>query len=257
MATSGDSPVVLLGHPAAALVRAVGSIARAPVGPYAIVGGVAVAVRLGTAHRATTDVDTVVHDATRPAAIEVLSALSGAVRDVATEHRVFLDGTKIELLEVGDIGSGDLDGVPENDALFVASHAWALESATFADVVANEQPDERVTARFATPPALVAMKLHAIQDRSATSGIDKRAGDGWDIFRLLLDLDGSGAVRSELTEAPRPLRELLVEAVDRVLVAGAARTSGWMRSGDEVMGSVTPDQLRAVGGPLLDALRIR
>jgi len=257
MATSGDSPIVLLGHPAAALVRAVGAIARAPVGPYAIVGGVAVAVRLGTAHRATTDVDTVVHDATRPAAVEVLSALSGAVRDVATEHRVFLDGTKIELLEVGDIGIGDLAGIPEKDALFVASHAWALESATLVDVVANERPDDRVTARFATSAALVAMKLHAIQDRSVTSGIDKRAGDGWDIFRLLLDLDASGAVRSELANAPSALREILVGAVDRVLVAGAARTSGWMRSGDEVMGSVTPDQLRAVGGPLLHALRIR
>jgi len=129
MATSGDSAVVLLGHPAVALVRAVGAISRAPVGPYAIVGGVAVAVRLGTAHRATNDVDTVVHDRSKPAAVEVLSALAGAVRDVATDHRVFLDG-----------------------------------------------------------------------------------------------------------------------------VSGAARTSGWMRSGDEVMGSVTADQLRAVGGPLLDSL---
>ena len=94
MATSGDSAVVLLGHPAAALVRAVGAIARAPVGPYAIVGGVAVAVRLGTAHRATTDVDTVVYDGTEPAAVEVLSALSGAVRDVASDHRVFLDDAR-------------------------------------------------------------------------------------------------------------------------------------------------------------------
>ncbi len=175
MATSGDSPVVLLGHPAAALVRAVGAIARAPVGPYAIVGGVAVAVRLGTAHRATTDVDTVVYDGTKPAAVEVLSALAGAVRDVATDHRVFLDGTKIELLGVDDLGTGDLDG--------------------------------------------------------------------------------NGSVRSQLADAPLALRDLLVPAVDRVLVSGAARTSGWMRSGDEAMGSVTSDQLRAVGRPLLDALR--
>lgn len=255
MATSGDSAVVLLGHPAADLVRAVGAIARAPVGPYAIVGGVAVTVRLGTAHRATTDVDTVVYDGTRPAAIEVLGALSGAVRDVATEHRVFLDGTKVEILEVGDLGIGELEGIPEKDALFVASHVWALESATFADVVAKEQPDDRVTARFATPGALIAMKLHAIEDRSVSSGIDKRAGDGWDIFRLLLDLDADGAVRSELSSAPDSLRELLVLAVDRVLVSGAARTVGWMRSGDEVMGAVTPDQLRAVGAPALDALR--
>ena len=171
-----------------------------------------------------------------------------------TDHRVFLDGTKIELLEVGDLGTGDLDGVPEKNALFVASHAWALESATFADVIANERPDERVTARFATPAALVAMKLHAIEDRSVTTGIDKRASDGWDIFRLLLDLDGNGAVRWALADAPIVLRELLVGAVDRVLVSGAARTSGWMRAGDEVMGSVTQVQIRALGEPLLDAL---
>jgi Nucleotidyl transferase AbiEii toxin, Type IV TA system len=255
MATSGDSTVRLLGRPAVGLVHAVGAISRAPVGPYAIVGGVAVAVRLGSAHRATTDVDTVVHEGASPAAIEVLSALSGAVRDLANGHRVVFDGTKIELLEVGNVGVGDLDGIPEKHALFVASHAWALESATFVEVVANEAPDEHVTARFATPAALMAMKLHAIEDRSSTSGIDKRAGDGWDIFRLLVDLDGNGALRSAFADASDELRDLVGRAVDRVLVSGAARTAGWMRGGDELMGAVTSDQLRAVGGPLLDALR--
>jgi hypothetical protein len=236
------------------LVHAVGAISRAPVGPYAIVGGVAVAVRLGSAHRATTDVDTVVHEGTKPAAVEVLSALPGAVRDLANGHRLMFEGTKIELLEVGNVGAGDLDGVPEKDALFVASHAWALDSATSVEVVANDQPDEHVTARFATPAALVAMKLHAIEDRSPTSGVDKRAGDAWDIFRLLVDLDGDGAVRSAFAGVSGELRDLVGRAVDRVLVSGAARTAGWMRAGDELMGSVTSDQLRAVGGPLLDAL---
>ena len=64
-----------------------------------------------------------------------------------------------------------------------------------------------------------------------------------------------GHPAAALVRAVGAIRELLVGAVDRVLVSGAARTSGWMRAGDDVMGSVTPDQLRAVGGPLLDALR--
>jgi hypothetical protein len=39
------------------------------------------------------------------------------------------------------------------------------------------------------------MKLHAIEDRSDTAGQHKRAGDAWDIYRILVDLDADGSVR--------------------------------------------------------------
>ena len=175
----GADLVTLLGDEMAGLVAAVGRVSTAELGRYAIVGGVAVTVRLGAAHRATSDVD-----------VDVVSAVSG----------------------------------------------------------------KRVGARFASPAALVAMKLHAIEDRSPTSGIDKRAGDGSDIFQLLVHLDADGRLRSELAGLGPNLRGLVARATDRVLVSGAARTRSWMRSGDAAAAAVTVDELRSVDEPLLAAL---
>jgi predicted nucleotidyltransferase len=249
----GTEPVILLGDEMAGLVAAVGRVATAEVGRYAIVGGVAVTVRLGSAHRATSDVDAVVDDARIPTAFEVLTALPEAIADPNSDHRVRLDGTKVELLPVGTVADDDLEGIPEKDALFVGAHAWALETASSVDVLSHVSGD-RVTAQFATPAALVAMKLHAIEDRSPTSGVDKRAGDGSDIFELLVRLNADGSLEAELAGLAPNLRGLVARATDRVLVSGAARTRSWMRSGDAAAGSVTADELRSVGEPLLAAL---
>lgn len=54
-------------------------LAVEPIGAYAIVGGVAVTVRAGSAHRSTTDVDTVVDEGVVPSALEVLLRQPGAV----------------------------------------------------------------------------------------------------------------------------------------------------------------------------------
>jgi hypothetical protein len=56
-------------------------MSSADLGPYAIVGGVAVAARLGQAHRVTRDVDTVVDQDHVPTAIAVLQALPSATAD--------------------------------------------------------------------------------------------------------------------------------------------------------------------------------
>lgn len=98
------------------------------------------------------------------------------------------------------------------------------------------------------------MKLHAIEDRSNTSGQHKRAGDAWDIYRILIDLDIDGSVRRAFTQASGTLRYLVPDAADRVLVTAAARTSGWLRAGDDVMAAVTTEELRLVGRALVDAL---
>ena len=80
---------------------------------------------------------------------------------------------------------------------------------------------------------------------------------GWDIFGCCFDeRQRQEPVLGRLAEElPPGLRELVVgRRIDRVLVSGAARER-LDAFGDEVMGSVTADQVRAVGGPLLDALR--
>jgi len=107
------------------LVRAVAALDEAGVGRYAIVGGVAVAARLGQAHRATADVDTVVDETTPPDAVEALLALPDTVRDPSADHRVLVGGTKVEIIGVGPLDEPDLAGIPTKGALFVASHVWA------------------------------------------------------------------------------------------------------------------------------------
>lgn len=180
----------------------------------------------------------------------------GAEPDPDADHRVYLDGTKVEVLPVRVIERDeDLEDIPEKDALFVAAHAWALTTGTDVELMAADDPGRRVKATFATPAALVAMKLHAIENRSQTSGIDKRAGDGWDLFRLLVDLDGGGAVREAFAETLPTFRAHVLAAAERILITHAARTCGWMRSGDDAMDQVAVDELRAVREPFCVHLR--
>ncbi|HVM63764.1 MAG TPA: hypothetical protein VMU14_02805, partial [Acidimicrobiales bacterium] len=241
---SGVEFVELHGEAMVALVRAVDALAHAGLGRYAIVGGVAVTARLGQAHRATADLDTVVDETMPPDAVEALLRLPSASPDPSAGHRVLVDGTKIEILSVGPVEDQDLRGIPDQDALFVAAHAWALDTATPLTLVAGEL---RATASVASPAALVAMKLHAIEDRSATRGQDKRAGDAWDIYRLLVDRDSRGEIRQDMGRASAALRRLVAEAAERVLVRNVARTRSWLAAGDVTMASVTVDELRFVG----------
>jgi len=252
---SGADPVVVLPGPAmVGLVRAVAAMETAGLGRHAVVGGLAVCARLSQAHRATADVDTVVDETTPPDAVNALLLLDDTRPDPAASHRVYVSGTKVEILGVGPIGEAeDLSWATDDGALFVRSHTWALDTARPVRVVSGDDPAVRATAPFSTPGALVAMKLHAIESRS-TAGLDKRAGDAWDLYRILVDLDNDGAVRAELRAAPVALRDLVRAAADRVLVAGAPRTRGWMRTGDDVVAAVTANELRSVGQDLLDAV---
>lgn len=234
------------------LVRAAARLAETNLGRFAIVGGVAVTARLGRAHRATTDVDTVVDDDLPPDTLDVLRHLEGATFDNSAPHRVYLDGTKVEVIGTGSLAEPDLDGLDDRQVLFVASHRWALETATPVTLIADT--DVRATVPMARASALVAMKLHAIQDRRVGGGLDKRAGDAWDIYRLLTDLD-IATTASELRAAMAPLRRVVVDAVDEILVGRAGRTSGWLRGGDAEMASVRADDLVAAGTDLLTRLR--
>jgi hypothetical protein len=250
---SGGERIALFGPAMVPLVRAISAVVESDLGAYAIVGGIAVTARLGHAHRATGDVDAVVDESTPPDAVEALLGRVGVEPDPTASHRVYVEGTKVEFLGVGPLDEADLAGVPDDDALFVAAHVWALETATPLTVVAATDDEVVTTARFAAPGGLFAMKLHAIQTRSA-SGADKRSGDAWDLYRLLLDLDAGGVVRAQLAAAPSRLRQLVAEATNRVLGSGANRTVGWLRGGGDQMASVTAEELRYLAEPLIVGL---
>ena len=115
----------------------------------------------------------------------------------------------------------------------------------------------RATIRVATPGALLAMKLHAIEDRRPAGGMDKRAGDAWDIYRILLDLDRTGAVRDEVGTVSSPLRRVVAEAIARILVTRAARTISWLKAGDDRMAVITAEELQALARPVAEMLQER
>lgn len=237
------------------LVRAVAALEAANLGRYAVVGGLAVSARLPRAHRATADVDTVVDESEPPDAIDALLALDDTLRDPTASHRVYVADTRVDVLGVGQLTADeDLSWATDGDALFVLAHRWALDTAEPLRLIARDDPGVEATAPFATPAALIAMKLHAIETRSS-AGRDKRAGDAWDLYRILADLDHEGSVTAAILTAPPALRTLIASAADRVLLTGADRTRGWMRAGDDVIASVTAGELRVVAQPLLHSLR--
>lgn len=246
---SGDERLHLPGDAMAPLVRTLAKVAAANLGSFAVIGGVAVTARLGRAHRATADIDTVVDDDRPPPALEVLRHLDGAVLDDARAHRVYVDGTKVEVIATNAITESDLVGLDDRQTLFVASHRWALETATPLTLAGDG--GVRATIPVARPSALVAMKLHAIQDRRAGGGLDKRAGDAWDLYRMLSDLDTS-VLASELSDALPSLRRVVVAAAQEILVDRAGRTTGWLRGGDAAMASVTAEELITAGTDLLN-----
>jgi hypothetical protein len=236
------------------LVRAAAKVAGANLGSYAVIGGVGVSARLGQAHRATADIDTVVDDLTPPPAIEALLEVPGAHADPTGAHRVLIDGIKVEVQGTEPFTPTDLVGLTDKQILYVGAHRYALESATAVTLVAQAE-QARATVPLATPGALFAMKLHAIEDRRAGGGLDKRAGDAWDMYRILLDLDRSSEVRDELSALPDPLREVITDSVERIFVERAARTISWLKAGDERMAVITAEELQALGQPVLTAVR--
>ena len=78
------------------------------------------------------------------------------------------------LIGVGPVDNATFDGLTELQTLFVAAHTWALATATPLTLVAGSELTVLATGPFATPAALFAMKLHAIQDRRSTSRPERR-----------------------------------------------------------------------------------
>ena len=251
---ASGSDVVLQGPAMVGLIRAVAALGQSGLDGYVVVGGVAVAARLGQAHRGTTDVDAVIDEDAHPDAIEALLALSDAQPDPTGAHRVRVAGTKVELIGVGPVDDRSFDGMTDMQTLFVATHTWALDTATSLTLVAGADSTVRATGPIATPAALFAMKLHAIQDRRATSRPEKRSSDALDLYRLLLQLDAGGSLRTALSTGPAPLRRAVRSAAQKVLIDDATRTRAWLSVSDDQSGPVTADELRYLAQPVVDAL---
>lgn len=227
---SGDVRYLQGGPEMESLVRAAGLVVEHAGVRTAVIGGLAVSCRLAVAHRATGDVDVVTDEqsfVSAGTAAENLVAAGIAERERGVEVvRLIVEGTKVEIIETAPLDAEEVAGVePERARLFVLSHRWALESAQPLRI-AVVGSDVEVEVPVATSPALVAMKLHAIQDRNDDR---KRASDAWDLFRLIDLTSGDSDFSNGLANTPVGLVDLMRDVVERIFRQDVTRTRRWIQ----------------------------
>lgn len=233
---------------AARLVRAIARLADADLGPYALVGGLAVMSRLSAVHRATQDVDTVA-ETTAPTAVEIITSSVGAP-DPSNPNRAIVNGIKVDVIDTEAFRYEDLDGIEQGDRLFVVSHRWALDTATEIEIVAG---DATASIPVATPSALVAMKSGAVLDGRPREP-RKRASDLYDVYRLVLEHDRAGGIGESLAAAAFGLGHLVAATLRTHMIEEAERAVRWLIDGGPELAAVTSDDLRDVIGPLVGRL---
>lgn len=179
----------LLGHLA--------EVDRAGLTDWALIGGLAVMVRLEDAHRPTRDIDTL----SRQVDPEPKVTLLGIAQSETSTGVLLPDGTKVDVIGVEPIL--DLDALPDDDRqrMFVLSHWWMAETAdlvtlTLVDLTNRDgNVRARCQIRLARPAALVAAKLQSIETRR---GAGRSAGRPRRLVRVI----PGGAVR-RVQERPR------------------------------------------------------
>lgn len=252
---STEVPTVALnGEAMVPLVRAAGALTDADLPPCSIIGGVAVAVRLGRSVRATADLDAVTDYRFTPTALDVLRRRDDAVYDPAEPHSIVVAGAEIQFQDVAPVDDAALAELDGSDLLYVAGHAHALGAATPVRIVAGDQEIEvAAVVRVASSGALVAMKLHAYLDRRRVAGPDKRPGDLWDIYHLLLHQGRAAA--DDLATASSLLRGVVVDVVRRQLIDDAARARSVLRlSNDDRYNAIRAEELRLAADTFLRRL---
>lgn len=200
--------------------------------PVALIGGMAVLCRVPSGpQRATQDVDVVSEESAEIVALSGIAAdnllrTNLARRDpTSTSTRLLFGDTKVEIIETMALTPADVADVePERARLFVLAHRWALDSAT-ACTITILTTDVSETVPVATAAALVAMKLHSIQDRTDDR---KRASDAWDLYRLLESHNRSGDISRAFAGGPETLGELAATALQRLFVTAATQTRRWV-----------------------------
>lgn len=101
--------------------------------------------------------------------------------------------------------------------------------------------------------ALLATKIHAYLDRRRVAGPDKRPGDLWDIYNLLLYLGGDAA--ADLASANASLVRVVATTVRQHLVHDAKRArSVLLTSNDERYQAISAEEISYAAVGFLDVL---
>lgn len=122
--------VTLTGTAMVPLVRAAAALASEDIPPFAVIGGVAVTVRLGRVLRATADLDAVTDQRYTPTALQILRGREDAAYDAADPHTITISGAEVQFQDVEPVSDADVSHLEDKDLLYVAAHAHALAGAT-------------------------------------------------------------------------------------------------------------------------------
>ncbi len=215
-----DAPFVAVPDALAPMLEALQSLAAPGVPRLALVGGLAVNLRLsigGDAHRATRDIDIVAGE-DLPSVIDVLGAAPEAGRPQTVKVGDF-EVDVIATLPVGD----ELDGLDDGTRVFTAGHRFAFDSATPLRIGTRGADRATVELPVATPAGLVAAKSHAVGFPRSIRRSTKHGGDLYDVFRLLEVFDADGSMRAELANAPNGLGPMIATVLTNEILANPAR----------------------------------
>lgn len=177
-----------------------------------LVGGLAVLHRLGTAHRATVDVDTVTDGP--------ITVVSGTV----------IDGYPVDVIDTYAVDAASLPD-DATSRLFVVAHRWAFDTGEDLDGM-----------RVATVAALVATKAAALANPRRSAA--KRESDTFDLWRLL-------ETEPDMHGAPFDLDQLVDAVIAAHFIDGALRASNLIRLASPIREQVDPDDIRAVAAAFL------
>ena len=274
---SGDAPIVdVLGVHLERLVVVTGQLFESTQeGELVVIGGLAMVCRCASAVRATDDVDTVSGPAGAAGVVRALGAgtllseespgvvgdgtatvsIDGVAVEVTNEAAVLrVDGIKLDVIATLPLPPDAFDGVDFKGQLFMAAHRWALESAA---PVTLRSRSATATVMVATPAALMAMKLHALQDRRSGRPA-KSASDIEDIVRLLSEHNTGGELAAEIGAAPYGLGALVVESAQRLLIdESTIRLRSLIVDGSPTAGAIDPLEFADLCAQFVDGLRER
>jgi hypothetical protein len=218
-------PFVALPDALVPMLDTIRALVGPDVPPIALVGGLAVNLRLATgggAHRATRDIDVVSGDDV-PGVIDVLGA--GDPMDRA--QTVHVGEFDVDVIATVPVGSDELDGLDDANRLFFVGHRWAFDTATAVRLGTRDRTD-LVDVPVATPAGLVAAKSHAIGHPRSIRRATKHAGDLYDVFRLLEVFDADGSIADEIARAPHGLGALIAGVLRTEILDNPAKAAHQM-----------------------------
>lgn len=235
------------------LSAAAALFAQPGFGPAALVGGLAVTVRLASVHRATVDVDTVT-DGDRSRIVALSYVGDG---EAAEAERIEINGVHVDVMATSALPD-DPSELPDDDhaRLFILGHRWALESAepiTVGTASTTRRASKTTALTVATTEALVACKLHAIADRRGSSAA-KRESDALDLVRLVGEMVRAPVQLPLFASAPFDLAALVKAEVQRWFIDNTLRTARLANAAGITGGRIESADVAALGALLVNRI---